>query len=145
MKTKKLLLELRYDFLTTVGFPLLRSCPTSRKMLLQLMDLSREPRFTMTATANRICSRTYFCRLVETQVRHLKIRCLQLSAKDMSFGFLLKDSECWPTQRLRAVRKTKWNRSVVSEGAIAAAGCYPWLLSRGRGHFIAFLCVLFTL
>lgn len=49
--------------LTTVGFPLLMSCPTSWKRLLQLMDLSSEPLFTMTATANRICSRTYFCRL----------------------------------------------------------------------------------
>lgn len=43
------------------------SCPTSWKMLLQLMLLSREPLFTMTATANRICSRTYFWRLEETR------------------------------------------------------------------------------
>lgn len=56
-------LLLNYVFLTTVGFPLLMSCPTSWKMLLQLMLLSREPLFTMTATASRICSRTYFCRL----------------------------------------------------------------------------------
>lgn len=52
-----------YASLTTVGLPLLMSWLTSWKMLLQLMDLSREPLFTITATANRICSRTYFCRL----------------------------------------------------------------------------------
>lgn len=36
---------------------------TSWKMLLQLIDLSSDPLFTITATANRICSLTYFCRL----------------------------------------------------------------------------------
>lgn len=50
-------------FLTIVGLPLLMSCPTSWKMLLQLILLSTVPLFTMTATASRICSRTYFWRL----------------------------------------------------------------------------------
>lgn len=49
--------------LTIVGLPLLMSCPTSWKMLLQLILLSTVPLFTMTATARRICSRTYFWRL----------------------------------------------------------------------------------
>lgn len=60
---------MEYTSLTTVGLPLLISWPTSWKMLLQLIDLSKEPRFTMTATANKICSRTYFCRLQETNVQ----------------------------------------------------------------------------
>lgn len=52
-----------FHFLTMVGLPLLMSCPTSWKMLLQLILLSTVPLFTMTATASRICSRTYFWRL----------------------------------------------------------------------------------
>lgn len=55
--------------LTTVGLPLLISWLTSWKMLLQSMDLSSEPRFTITATANRICSRTYFWRLQNTKTK----------------------------------------------------------------------------
>lgn len=54
--------------LTMVGLPLLMSCPTSWKMLLQLMLLSTVPLFTMTATASRICSRTYFWRLERKRV-----------------------------------------------------------------------------
>lgn len=54
--------------LTTVGLPLLMSWLTSWKMLLQSMDLSSEPRFTITATASRICSRTYFWRLRNTTI-----------------------------------------------------------------------------
>lgn len=51
----------RYQMtLTTVGLPLLISWLTSWKILLQSIDLSKDPLFTMTATANRICSRTYF-------------------------------------------------------------------------------------
>lgn len=124
--------------LTTVGFPLLRSCPTSWKMLLQLMDLSKEPRFTMTATASRICSRTYFCRLGRKNTGGKKINARKRVRHNMSFSFLLEERE----QRSRAVRKkTRWNVSVVSEGVIAAAGCFPWLLLHGRGRFIAFVCV----
>lgn len=63
-----------YASLTTVGLPLLMSWLTSWKMLLQLMDLSREPLFTITATANRICSRTYFCRLQWTRGRFTQFK-----------------------------------------------------------------------
>ena len=49
-----------------VGFPEVMSWPTSWKILLQLMDLSREPLFTMTATASNTCSLTYFWRLLHT-------------------------------------------------------------------------------
>lgn len=68
-------------FLTTVWFPLLISWLTSWKMPLQSMDLSREPRFTITATAKRICSLTYFWRLRATMNGEKSRRTLKQEAE----------------------------------------------------------------
>lgn len=120
-----------YVFLTTVGFPLLMSCPTSWKMLLQLTLLSTEPLFTMTATARRICSRTYFWRLEETGRR--------LVTESYSKCYRYEVNLNTDHQRgLRPVRTTKLHRNVVYEGAQLSQLQFVFFGLYNMGNFIAF-------
>lgn len=50
-----------------------------------------------------------------------------------------QEQQIWGERGLRRARTTKWNRNVVSEGAVTAAANFLWPTSHGKVNFVGFL------
>lgn len=54
-----------------------------------------------------------------------------------------QEQQIWGERGLRRARTTKWNRTVVCEGAVTAAAYFLWPISQGKVNFVAFFVVLY--